>query len=226
MRDEPREWPVTGLFAGRPRTFGDGDRSAIVKAPVLASAWLDAGGLGGDEQADRVHHGGSDRALSHYPADHLPYWQAQLPAQAETFVPGAFGENLMCDGLTETQVCIGDVFQLGSAVVQVTQPRQPCWKVNQRFGIETLSRRMVDTRRCGWLYRVLEPGWVAPADSLHLAESDRDGITLHALWDLTLAEAPELDTLEAVSAHPALAEAWRLRLRTRGQWLRRRRDGQ
>lgn len=224
MTADSGSWPALGLFAGTPAVFGDGDRSAIVKTRCAEAMWLSEAGFGTDVQADQIHHGGVERALCHYPADHLPHWQERFRDQAGAFVPGAFGENLSTRGLVEADVGVGDIFRLGGAVIQVTQPRQPCWKVNQRFGIDGLSRLMVNTGRSGWLYRVLEPGRVPPDATLERVEPAAPALPLDRLWAIALDSAADPDELEAAAAHPALARPWSQRLRTRAEWLRKRRS--
>lgn len=217
MSDEGRS--QAALFTGAPAPFGDGDRSAIHKVLAAKPLWLSIDGFGSDEQADRRHHGGADRAVCQYPAEHLPYWERRFPDQAAAFQPGAFGENLSSRGWVEEAVSVGDVFRVGEALVQVCQPRQPCWKVNARFGIETLSRAMVESRRSGWLCRVLEPGWVPPQAGLQREEAAARPLTLEALWGITVGNGVSPDALMEAADHPALAQAWRLRLRTRADWL-------
>ncbi len=137
--------------------------SAIDKHEAGHPLWCSFSGLEGDEQSDKRHHGGPDRALHYYPADHYPWWKTWqtalgLPAPRASWQPAAFGENLSGLGLTEAQACIGDVYRLGAALVQISQPRSPCFKLNQRFGYSHLSQVMQLTGRCGWLLRVLEEG--------------------------------------------------------------------
>jgi len=223
MGAEPAGWPAVGLYEGRPRPYHDGARSSICKAPIECAVWLGESGLEADEQADRVHHGGPDRALCHYPAEHLGFWRERLPESADVFVPGMLGENLSTHGLAEADVAVGDVFRLGDAVLQITQPRQPCWKVNRRCGVDDLSRRMVAARRTGWLYRVLEPGWVAPGAVLHRADVAAGAPSLTALWDITLDADATAELLRDAAAAPALAAAWQLRLTSRADWLARKR---
>lgn len=223
MTADPGSWPAVGIYAGRPRPYHDGTRSGIVKAPIDRPVWLSATGLESDEQADRVHHGGPERALSHYPAEHLAFWRRELPQQAAVFVPGVLGENLSTEALTESDVGVGDIFAVGQAVVQVTQPRQPCWKVNRRCGVDDLSRRMVAARRTGWLYRVLEPGWIDPEARLRRVERRAGAPTLTALWEITVDAEATVESLRAAAATPGLAAAWRLRLNSRADWLERRR---
>lgn len=116
-------------------------------------------GLTGDEQAETKIHGGPDRALCHYPREHYQHWRQEFPEQAERFVAPAFGENLY-QGLTEENVFIGDIFQWGDALIQVTQPRSPCFKLNFHFGISDMASQMQDAGKTGWLCSVIARGGV------------------------------------------------------------------
>src|SRR3546814_708068 len=132
-----------------------GVASGIFKRPVDRAVQVTRTGLAGDEQGDRKHHGGPEKALHHYAFEHYPAWRAELPALAPCLAgEGAFGENISTDGLTEADVCIGDVFRFGTSLVEVSQARQPCWRLNERFGDATMARRVQDTGRTGWYYRV------------------------------------------------------------------------
>lgn len=115
-------------------------------------------GLEGDEQAEKKVHGGPDRALCHYPREHYLYWAREFPEQAELFVAPAFGENLSTDGLTESNVYMGDIFRWGEALIQVSQPRSPCYKLNYHFDISDIAQLMQNTSKVGWLYSVIAPG--------------------------------------------------------------------
>ncbi|WP_290591338.1 MOSC domain-containing protein, partial [Alicyclobacillus sp.] len=146
---------------GRPATW----RSAIWKTPVQGPVWLGEENLAGDGQADRKNHGGPHRAMLWYAAAHYPHWRAELGL--ETLLFGWFGENLTVEGLDEASVCIGDVYRIGGPdgpVVQVSQPRKPCWKLARRVGVPDLVSRVESTGRSGWYTRVLKTGWVAPGD--------------------------------------------------------------
>lgn len=114
-------------------------------------------GLEGDEQAEKKVHGGPDRALCHYPREHYLYWAREFPEQAELFVAPAFGENLSTDGLTESNVYMGDIFRWGEALIQVSQPRSPCYKLNYHFDISDIAQLMQNTGKVGWLYSVIAP---------------------------------------------------------------------
>ena len=133
-------------------------RTGIFKLPVSGPLWLGRTNLQGDGQADLVHHGGIDKAVCVYSADHWPYWQAILPPNQ--LRGGAFGENFTVEQLTEADVCIGDVFEIGTALVQVSQPRQPCWKLARRWHIKDLAVQAERTGFTGWYFRVLQEGRV------------------------------------------------------------------
>ncbi|MEB5924292.1 6-hydroxyaminopurine reductase [Franconibacter pulveris 1160] len=154
------EYPVT-VFIGKVREYEGSRPSAIGKVQVEGELSLTDRGLVGDQQAEKKIHGGPDRALCHYPREHYEQWAREFPEQAAWFVAPAFGENLSTVGLTEEHVFIGDIFQWGDALIQVTQPRSPCFKVNFHSGIGDLSGLMQEKTRCGWLYRVIAEGKVA-----------------------------------------------------------------
>ncbi|KQR15844.1 MULTISPECIES: MOSC domain-containing protein [Xanthomonas] len=156
-----------------------GSRSAIDKRVVHGSLQVGVEGLQGDEQGDRRVHGGPDKAIHHYPRDHYAAWRNEIGAHALLEAAGAFGENLSSTGLTEATVCLGDRFRLGTAVVEVSQLRQPCWKLSDRFGVRDMARRVQETGRTGWYYRVLQPGAVASGDTLTLQERP------HPKWSLS-----------------------------------------
>ncbi|NLP65780.1 6-hydroxyaminopurine reductase [Paraburkholderia sacchari] len=161
-------YPVA-VFTGAIRDYPGSRPSAIAKRAVSGTLMLTEYGLEGDEQAEQGIHGGPDRALCHYPREHYAHWAREFPAQAGRFSAPAFGENLSTDGLTEENVFIGDIFRWGDALIQVTQPRSPCFKVNFHLDIEDLSLRMQHAARVGWLYRVIAAGRVGPNAPLELA---------------------------------------------------------
>jgi MOSC domain-containing protein YiiM/ferredoxin-NADP reductase len=164
---------------GKARSFGGGRLTSAIQKDVRNCVIdVTALGLEGDEQADRNFHGGPDKAVLHYAREHYAVWRDEAPTQAALFCAGAFGENLVSSGINETNICVGDIFEIGSAVLQVTQPRQPCFKLNHRFGLPSMARRVQETGRTGWYYRVLAPGRIAAGDVIRLASR------LHPDWDL------------------------------------------
>lgn len=192
-----------------------GAPSGIDKRPVDRPLRLLREGLEGDVQGDRRRHGGPDKALHHYPLDHYPDWRAEIGRSAVLAAPGAFGENLSTLGLTEAGVAVGDVFRLGSALVEVSQGRQPCWKLNLRFATPDMSRRVQQSGRTGWYYRVLEAGRVAPADDLVLVDRRAPDWTLRRLWRVLYVDVLNRAELAAMAELPSLPEGWRAHARRR-----------
>lgn len=156
------------VFTGKIRDYDGSRPSAIAKLQVEGELLLTELGIAGDEQAEKSYHGGSDRALCHYPREHYAHWAQMFPEQAALFCAPAFGENLSTEGLTEQNVFIGDIFRWGDTLIQVTQPRSPCFKLNFHFGISDISAQMQDSGRVGWLYRVVAAGKVSAEAPLEL----------------------------------------------------------
>ena len=210
MPDRPPQPATTTLLTGRVRPLPDSDRtSGIYKTPVTGPLQLGALGLEGDEQADLRVHGGIEKAVHHYPAEHYPDWRAELGPLPDLARPGGFGENISTTGLTEENVAVGDIFRLGGALVQVSQGRQPCWKLNRRFGVPDMARRVQGTGRTGWYYRVLQPGRVAPGDMLALEDRIAPEWTLRRLWHALYVDRMNLAELRGIAALDVLAEGWR-----------------
>jgi MOSC domain-containing protein YiiM len=162
-------WPLLSLRAGPAKPFGPRQEpSAIAKTAVSGPVLLDLTGLMTDEQGDLRSHGGPEKALLHYPSEHYLAWRAEmsLDPNVENLEVGGFGENISTHGLSESDVAVGDIFELGGAVIQVSQPRQPCWKLNIRFNVSDMARKVQNSGRTGWYYRVLRSGIVEPQDSL------------------------------------------------------------
>ena len=232
---------VVGLFVGGPRTMvgtsiapspdtsppDDGGSatsavwvSAIAKAACTAPVLLGAINLAGDDQADRRFHGGPDKAVCVYAAAHYPSWWADdgWPSRLgpDTFGYGAFGENITVSApMTEADVCIGDVLRLGGATVQVSQPRQPCWKLGRRWGFPDLTTRTRQTGRTGWYLRVLETGVVAPDETLVLLERPHPAWSIGEANRVMVHDRHDLAAAEALAACPALAAEWAVPLRNR-----------
>lgn len=205
---------VDALLTGKVRVFGDrGEPSAIAKALVEGPRAVGFLGIAGDEQADLSVHGGPDKAIHHYPRDHYPFWTDALGGHALLAAPGAFGENVSTRGLVENRVCLGDRYRLGSALVEISQGRQPCWKLGHRFGDARVPAIVVTTRRSGWYYRVLEEGQVAAGDALDLLDRPLPDWTVERVFALLIAGAGKRDpaALRALAAMDALSASWRAR---------------
>lgn len=179
-------YPVE-VFVGKIRDYDGSRPSAIAKVQVDGELTLTELGLVGDEQAEKKIHGGPDRALCHYPREHYADWAREFPDQASLFFAPAFGENLSTHGLTEKEAFIGDIFRWGEALIQITQPRSPCFKLNYHFGIADMSSQMQQRGNVGWLYRVVAPGKTSSDAPLEL-----------------------VSRLSDVSVHDAAAIAWHM----------------
>lgn len=206
----PADLVLGPIFVGKAVTRWDGrPASAIAKQKVDGRIWLTKLGLRGDEQADPTVHGGPEKALHHYAADHYPFWRERMPDSVGKFAPGGFGENVSTVGLTEEQLCIGDVLQLGEAVVQISQGRQPCWKLSAHTEREDMAAQFQKSRRTGWYYRVLQEGYVEAGAPVALAERPQPE------WPLPLVIAarfdPKLDPAEAgrLAMIEELSTSWR-----------------
>ena len=188
--------------------------SAIDKRPVSAALFCSRTGLKGDEQVSTRFHGGPERALHYYPAEHYPVWRQWfegmgLTDSRERLVPGAFGENLSGTGLTEDNACIGDVFRLGDALVQISQPRSPCYKLNARFGHDFFSVLVQANGRTGWLLRVLEEGMVPPAANVELVERPCPGMPVRRAGDIVFNCGFDADGLRELAGLEHLSPNWR-----------------
>ncbi|MDE2405627.1 MAG: MOSC domain-containing protein [Sphingomonadales bacterium] len=206
---------IDAVLVGKVAAFRADESSAIAKRAVDRPVAVTPLGLAGDEQADRVHHGGRDKAIHHYPFDHYAHWRARLGDHPLLSAPGGFGENLSSTGLADAEACLGDRFRLGTALVEISHGRKPCWKLGHRFARPELTALVVETGRAGWYYRVLEPGTVGPGDRLDLLDRPLPQWTVARLFDLLVGGGHRRDpaALRELAAMPVLADAWRTRAR-------------
>lgn len=168
------------LYIGKVRNYPGGCPSAMAKIQVDGLLSLGQLGLAGDQQAEKGVHGGPDRALCHYPREHYDYWQHEFPEQSALFCAPAFGENISTTGLTEENVNIGDIFRWGEALIQISQPRSPCFKLNFHLTISDMAQQMQDSGKTGWLYRVVMAGHVSSDAPLELLSRVSDVSVLEA----------------------------------------------
>ena len=167
---------LVSIQVGRPRAVrwrGMLVSTGIFKEPVEGRVMLHRLNLEGDGQADLTVHGGWDKAVYVYPSEHYAYWRQQLPGMALPY--GIFGENFTTEGLDESSIHIGDRFRIGGAVVEVTQPRMPCYKLGIRFGRADMPKRFHASERCGFYLAVLQEGIVAAGDVFErIARNDEE----------------------------------------------------
>lgn len=205
---------VQALLTGRAVIFTkEGETSAIGKAPVEGPRTVFFLGIEGDEQADRNVHGGPDKAIHHYPRDHYMRWRLELGPNPLLDQAGAFGENISTLGWKEEAVCIGDRFRLGTALVEIAQGRQPCWKQAHRLNAPTVVASMVATARTGWYYRVIEEGSVAAGDTLSLVGRVHPEWNVARVFGLLIGgrHKGEAGALRELAGMRELASGWRKR---------------
>ena len=212
---------IDALFIGGPKPFrADGTMSAMARDAVRRPVVLRKLGFEGDQVADPTVHGGVDKAVHFYPAEHYPKWLAYFAAQdlgphPLLEVSGAFGENISASGLTEEKVKIGDRFRIGKALVEIAQGRQPCWKIDHHFGMLGLSGAVIKTGRCGLYFRVIEEGEVAAGDVIEQVERAAHDWTVERVFRLLIGGGHRAEgareQLQALGALETLAETWRVR---------------
>lgn len=202
---------IADMYAGRPLPLDERGRlSAILKTPVVGPWHITETGLSGDSQADLVNHGGLEKAVHHYPRDHYAGWATEIPQAAAILGEApAFGENISTLGMTEGNVHVGDIYRVGGVELQVSQGRQPCWKLNARFGIPDMARRVQSSGRTGWYYRVLQPGEIRPGDRLELAHRPQPDWPLARITNLLYHRTLAFDDLAELAEISELAAGWR-----------------
>ena len=227
VRDDLRERPrsdtcgrvatVLSLNVGLPRpieTPSGTVMTGIFKAPSDKRLRVLKQRIDGDGQADLSAHGGDNKAVYGYPHEHYSTWSGELGR--DDLRPGQFGENLTTEGLLETDVRIGDVFRVGSATLQVSQPRSPCFKLGIRMGDPKFVRTFLRSGRPGFYFRVVERGSIATGDTLERIEEGETGITVYELWDLSFGTADDAERRALASTIPTLGPEWTTALERRG----------
>lgn len=202
---------IDALYAGTLTPLGPRQVPSGIAKQSLAPPWIiTRTGLAGDHQGDLKHHGGPEKALHHYPRDHYAAWADEEPALRERLgSPPAFGENISTLGVTEDGICIGDVYRAGEVLLQVSQGRQPCWKLNARFGKPDMALRVQATGRTGWYYRVLREGVIEPGAVLRLSERPRPDWPLTRVIGLLYRKTLDVGELAALSELRELSPSWR-----------------
>jgi len=193
--------PCDVIWKGRTVTTG------IFKEPVAGPVSLRRLNLDGDRQADLSVHGGQDKAVYAYPSEHYAYWRDALPG---TELPwGMFGENFTTEGLLEDRINIGDRFRIGSALVMVTQPRMPCYKLGVKFGRDDIVKLFLNGGRPGFYFSVLEEGEVEAGAAIELVASDHNNVTVGDIARLYVSERENTELIRRALAVEALPASWR-----------------
>jgi MOSC domain-containing protein YiiM len=189
-------------------------KTAIFKEPIYGSISVDRLNLAGDRQADLTVHGGADKAVYGYPAEHYAFWRNEL---SEDLSWGNFGENLTTTGLAENALFIGDRLRVGSSALVVTQPRMPCYKLGIRFGRDDIIKRFLASRRSGFYFSVEQEGEVAADANIEFLSRDPERVTVTDIVDLFVSKAPDLALLERALRVAALPTNWKTSLVARAE---------
>ncbi|MEM9086224.1 MAG: MOSC domain-containing protein [Pseudomonadota bacterium] len=200
---------IDAICTGTSRPFNGAETSAIAKRPREGVVQLLKDGFAPDEQADRRVHGGPEKAVHLYPLDHHDVWRSELDDQTALALldqPGAFGSNLSVAGIVENDVFIGDRFRLGSAIIELNQPRQPCWKIDHRFGVKGMTARVVAAGRCGWYFRVLETGDVQAGDTLERIATGHERWSAARVFTALIQGKASYEELEELRQLPGLSQ--------------------
>jgi MOSC domain-containing protein YiiM len=201
---------VVSVNVGRPREVtwkGIQVSTGIFKTPVEGPIDVKRLNLGDDQQADLSVHGGPDKAIYGYPSEHYGYWRQQLP-QAD--LPwGAFGENLTTEGLLEDQIHIGDRLRIGTALLVVTQPRVPCYKLTIRFDRDDMIKRFIASHTSGFYFRVIEEGRLAAGDPIEIVHRDPAAVSVADINRLYYGHGGDSELLRRAAGVDALPQGWR-----------------
>ena len=201
---------VLSVNVGLPRQVvfnGQIVTTSIFKDPVKGPIMLRKLNLDGDRQADLTVHGGLDKAVYSYPAEHYEYWRKQF--SNIDLMWGMFGENFTTEGLMEDAVNIGDQFQIGSAKLIATQPRMPCYKLGVRFGRMDVIRRFMASGRPGIYFKVLKEGEVEASDKIKIIRKDENNVTVKDIVRLYVRDDEDIETMRRATKIESLTEGWR-----------------
>jgi MOSC domain-containing protein YiiM len=209
---------IVSVNVGLPREVvwkGITVQTAIFKEPVAGAVAIRELNLTGDQQADLAVHGGSEKAVYAYPAEHYEYWRKQLSGVSLSW--GAFGENLTTEGLGEDTLSIGDLLRVGSALLQITQPRMPCYKLELKFSRDDMIKRFLVSNRSGFYCSVIERGEVAAGSRVEILKRDPDRVTVSDIVRLYLGQTRDPELLQRATNVGALPQNWRTQLLLRAQ---------
>lgn len=181
-------------------------KTSFFRTPAIQSRWLYTTHLDGNIQADTKHHGKPWQAVLVYAAAHYPLWRTEL--DLPEIGSGGFGENFTVSGLTEQTACIGDIYAIGEARIQVTGPRYPCWKIERRWKMPGLTARVAESGRTGWYCRVVREGMIEPEMVITLSERPYPQWTIALTNDFGHFRNKDVQTAKALAACPLLHEFW------------------
>lgn len=206
---------ITSTNIAKPTTilFNDkGISTGIYKTPVKEPLFLGKENVKDDEISDLKVHGGEFKACYLYASNHYPYWQNSYPHLNWQY--GMLGENLTVTGLDETQLIIGSIYKVGGAIIQITQPREPCFKLGVKFGTQEVLKQFIDYGYSGTYVRILEEGFVKTGDNIILVESAKNSLTTFEFFKLLFSKEKDQKLLKIVIENHAIPLKKRLKLKT------------
>lgn len=209
---------IDSLFAGGMAYLDEGHRTGIFKKRITERVHVGHDGIVGDEHGDTRVHGGPEKAVHQYAAENYVQLSEAFPQSAVALAAGSLGENISASGISEHNVHIGDIFQVGNAIMQVSQPRSPCWKINHRFDVERMSVYVAQSMITGWYYRVLQAGFIREGDAITLLERQTDRFSIRRFWEVQLARRPAVEDLLELASLDGLTPDWKRRMRERANW--------
>ena len=206
---------LTAIYSGQLRFLPpDGEKTGIFKTQV-DNAMIDSEGIIGDIQADRRFHGGPEKALHQFAQSSYQSIINQFPMLENLATAGSMGENISSNELDDSNVYIGDSYEIGNVIVQVSQPRRPCWKINRKFDVDPLAKFIARQQITGWYYRVLKTGRIYPGDTIKLVDRSQDSLTVKALTQLSLEHRPDTELLNTAIQCPGLNQQWKTNFKDR-----------
>ncbi len=198
---------VLSTNLGKPTTFlwnGKEEQTGIFKKPVSEPLHLTTNDVSNDTVIDRIHHGGMNKACYLFAADNYPYWKQLYPKLDWNW--GMFGENLTIEGMDESLMRIGDIYKIGGALVQVSQPREPCYKLGIRFGTQEVLRQFIAHNRPGTYVRILEEGKVHKGDTLDLQEQSENTLSVQQFYELMFAKEKTKEILQLFMSNTSVPQ--------------------
>ena len=206
---------VDGIYAGKIQVFGESGQPSAIQKDKISSAVVNETGIVTDEQADLRYHGGVEKALHQFSQRSYDIITAEFPELIGKAVSGSIGENLTSLLMDETNVHIGDIYAIGDVRLQVSEPRVPCWKIDERFKVTGVSKFIADNGLNGWYFRVLTPGEFNINDRITLEKRLNDTFSLADFFKVTVKRNPSRDELLLLSGLDGLSEQWKARIGTR-----------
>jgi MOSC domain-containing protein YiiM/ferredoxin-NADP reductase len=206
-------FPLVQIRSGKVKKFGP-FHSAIFKAPLSGPVEITKEGIPTDEHAYHLH-GGVDKALLHYCSKHYDEWKKEIPASEPLFKPGGFGENLVSAEINEKNLCIGDRIAIGDVILEVSEPRAPCSKLNHRFEVKDMAKRTQTLLRTGWLYRIIKPGFIQAGDMISLLERPYPEWTVARIMYYLFINTKDMEMMKQIIDLPPLGWEVKDRIRAR-----------